>query len=407
MAAMTLVEQHIIRVADPRFEIIDAAAFAAKNLYNRANYEVRQSFFHEKKYIPYSRLAPVAKQWDEFKSLPAKVAQWVLRLLDQAWRGFFAAIKEWRKNPEKFRGRPKPPGYKDKKQGRTVLTYTMQAISRPALLRGEIRPSRLPIVVKTKQQPDSIQQVRIVPRPTCYVVEVIYEKEPEQADVDPALVAGIDIGLDNLITLTSNKVGFQPVVVNGRSLKAINQYYNKRRACLQSLLPPGRYSSRQLDRLTAKRNRRLRHWLHVASRRVVDCLVAEGIGTLVIGKNPEWKQEITLGKRVNQNFVQIPHARLVDMLVYKCKLAGIRVILQEESYTSKCSFLDGEEIRKQSNYAGRRIKRGLFRAGDGRLINADVNAAYNIIRKAIPDAFADGIAGVVVHPVRWNILQTE
>lgn len=408
MTTITLVEQHVIKPTDPRFEVIDAAAFAAKNLYNRANYAIRQAFIHNGEFIPYAQLAKDAKVWDEFKRLPAKVAQWVLRLLDQAWRSFFAAIKEWGENPAKFLGRPKLPRYKGKKRGRSILIYTIQALSRPALRRGEIQPSRLAIVVKTKQQVDSIQQVRVVPRKTHYVVEVVYKKAVEQADVNPAIVAGIDIGLDNLITLTSNKAGFQPVIVNGRGLKSMNQFYNKRRARLQSLLPVGQHHSHQLNQLADKRNRRLRHWLHVASRRVVDHLVAEGIGTLVIGKNINWKQDIKLGKRTNQNFVQIPHARLIDMLAYKCELVGIQVIKQEESYTSKCSFLDGEPIGKRASYLGRRVHRGLFRAGDGRLINADVNAAYNIMRKAVPDAFAaDGIAGVVVHPVRWKILRTE
>jgi putative transposase len=129
-------------------------------------------------------------------------------------------------------------------------------------------------------------------------------------------------------------------------------------------------------------------------------LVAEGIGTLVIGKNDGWKQEISIGKRNNQNFVQVPHARFIQMLSYKAELVGIQVILVNESHTSKCSFLDDEPICHHERYAGKRIKRGLFRASDGRrIINADVNGAYNILRKAIPEAFGQGKAGVVVHPV--------
>jgi putative transposase len=138
------------------------------------------------------------------------------------------------------------------------------------------------------------------------------------------------------------------------------------------------------------------------SRRIIDLLVQEGMGTLVIGKNPEWKQEVNMGKRNNQQFVCIPHARFIDMLTYKAELVGIRVIITEESYTSKCSFLDQEPIRKQESYAGKRVKRGLFRAADGRLINADVNGSANIIRKVAPDAFADGVEAVVVRPVRFR-----
>jgi putative transposase len=139
--------------------------------------------------------------------------------------------------------------------------------------------------------------------------------------------------------------------------------------------------------------------MHTASRRVIDHLVDRSIGTLVIGYNPNWKQQVRIGRVNNQKFVSIPHAMLVDMLTYKAELAGMKVVLQEESYTSKCSFLDREYPQKREQYAGRRIHRGLFRAGDETLVNADVNGSYNIIRKAFPKAF-EGIEGVVVHPVR-------
>ena len=129
-------------------------------------------------------------------------------------------------------------------------------------------------------------------------------------------------------------------------------------------------------------------------------LVGERIGTLIIGKNDGWKQAIGLGKRTNQNFVFVPHARFIAMLRYKAELVGIQVMVSEESYTSKCSFLDLELVGKHEVYAGRRVKRGLYRASDGRRLNADVNGAFNILRKVVPDAFGNGIEGVVVHPVR-------
>lgn len=252
--------------------------------------------------------------------------------------------------------------------------------------------------MRTKQT--TIAQVRIVPRSGFYVVEAVYEAKEQHTDVDASLIAGIDIGLNNLATLTSNKSGFVPRIVNGRPVKSINQYYNKERARLQSCLPNKQHTTHQLDRLTTVRTRRINHFLHSASRMIIDLLVAEGIGTLVIGKNDGWKQEITLGKRNNQNFVQVPHARFIDMLTYKAKLVGIQVILTEESYTSKCSFLDHEEIKKHEVYAGKRVKRGLFRSGYGTFIHADVNGAYNMIRKVAPDAFAEGVEDCVVNPVR-------
>ena len=262
-------------------------------------------------------------------------------------------------------------------------------------------PSQLGIEIPTKKM--NVKQVRIVPKSNHYVVEVVYEQAETQAEVDSNLYAGIDIGLNNLATLTSNKVGFVPRIVNGRPVKSINQYYNKERARLQSILSQEHhFTSRQLDRLTTKRTRKIMHYLHTASRRIIDLLVAEGIGTLVIGKHECWKQEINIGKRNNQNFVSIPHARFIDMLTYKAKLVGIQVMVTEESYTSKCSFLDNEPIGKHEHYEGKRIKRGLFRSQFGKLIHADVNGSYNIIRKVAPKSF-EGVEDVAVHPVRLAI----
>jgi putative transposase len=266
-----------------------------------------------------------------------------------------------------------------------------------------VAPSQLGLEFATDKS--NVKQVRVVSRKGHYVVEIVYE-QPVKSNpaLDYRLIAGTDLGVSNLATTASNKVGFVPFIVNGRPLKALNQFYNKLKAGMQSLLAEGRHSSRRIIELSNKRNRRVKDYLHKASRYIVDRLVAEGIGTLVIGYNQGWKQAVEIGRANNQTFVNIPHAQFVQMLSYKARLAGIHVILQEESYTSKCSFLDLEPVAKQVKYAGRRITRGLFRSAGGRLINADLNGAYNIIRKAIPNAFdADEIAGVAVHPVRVNL----
>jgi putative transposase len=397
---MHLVEQHVIKPTDSRYQAIDQAAFASKNLYNAANYIIRQSFIHEGVYLCYEEMHARMKSHDASKALPRKVSQQVLRLLHKNWVSFFKATEAWEADPSQFLGRPCLPKYKDKQHGRNILIYTIQAISKTGLKRGLIHPSGLPIEVQTKHR--SVDQVRIVPKSGYYVVEVIYEQTETQADVDPHLYAGIDIGIDNLATLTSNKMGFVPRIVNGRPLKSINQYYNKRKADLQGILKDTRFTAR-MERMTNKRTRRIDHYLHTVSRRIIDLLVAEGIGMLVIGKNPNWKQEVTMGKRNNQQFVCIPHAHFIDMLTYKAKLVGIAVIVTEESYTSKCSFLDMEPIGKQEVYCGKRVKRGLFRASTGQHINADVNGSYNIVRKVVPDAFGQRDRGCVVHPTRLAV----
>jgi putative transposase len=399
---MQLVEKHIIDRNDPRYEAIDHAAFLSKNLYNAANYQIRQSFIHSGKYINYRKMDKLMQQSPDYCALPRKVSQWVLRQLHQDWTSFFEANKAFKVNPSAFTGRPKLPKYKDKTEGRNLLTYTDQAVSRKALKQGVIRPSQLDAEVKTKQI--KVQQVRIVPKKTHYVVEVVYNRESKENPIlQPELYAGIDLNLDNLAVVTSNKSGFTPVVVNGRPLKSNNQYYHKRRAEMQSKLPVGA-SSRRLDRMTDTRNRRIDHDLHRASRWIIDHLVIAEIGTLVIGNNPGWKQSINLGKRNNQSFVQIPHARFIEMLTYKAELEGIRVIINEESHTSKTSFLDLEPIMHQDRYLGRRVHRGLFISAKGKRIHADVNGSYNIIRKVAPCAFtAAGVEGAVVRPVRITL----
>jgi len=199
--------------------------------------------------------------------------------------------------------------------------------------------------------------------------------------------------------------------VNGRPLKSLNQHYNIQRARHQShLAKPRRFTSRHIDRITTKRNRRVNAYLHTASRRIIDVLVSEGIGTLVVGKNPYWKQEVELGRKNNQEFVQVPHARFIEMLTYKAKLVGIQVELQEESYTSKASFLDRDVIptynpnrTEKPRFSGKREQRGLYRASDGRRIHADVQGSYNILRKAFPNSFGQGIAAPAVVPRRLAV----
>jgi len=424
---LKLVEQHVIRKSDSRFKAIDCSAFLAKNLYNLANYHVRQHFFSTGHPLSLKQLYSVVKDSSDYQALPRKVSQLVLINLLRCWKSYFEAKKAYNLDPSKFYSCPRIPKYKDKQKGRYLLTYNSQAISRSALIEGVIKPSGLEILIKTKQT--KVLEVRIVPKKTHYIVEVVYEKELEKkVDVDPSLLAGVDIGLNNLAAVASNKPGFVPLLVNGRPLKSINQYYNKRKADLQSrlkdpksgtgeqtreeplhsfCLPSSQGTSKKIERLTLKRNHRIHHQLHLASRWIVDHLVRERIGTLVIGKNDNWKQSINHGKRNNQNFVSVPHARFVQMLTYKAKLSGISVVITEESYTSKCSFLDFEAIENHLNYMGHRVKRGLFRAATGRFINADLNGALNIIRKVAPNAFSHGVEGVVVHPVKVGIWNSE
>ena len=411
---MQLVEQHVIDRKDPRYSVIDEAAFKSKNLYNAALYEVRQAFIHEGKYLNYNEMDRRMQSSDSYKALPAKVSQQVLVLLDKNWTAFFEARAAYEADPSKFTGRPRLPKYKHKTEGRNILVYTVQALSQPAMRDGLIRPSGLPITIETEHT--VVDQVRIVPRNGHYVVEIVYTREPVQANVDPSFCVGIDLGVTNLAAIASNREGFAPRLVNGRPVKAWNQWYNKRMKELKKQLPKEDRErvTKQMERITNTRNRRINHYLHTASKRVIDFLVKEGVGTVIIGKNPLWKQETGMGKRNNQNFVSIPHARFIDMLTYKAALVGIQVEVREESYTSQASFLDLDPIptytpndEEEHVFSGKRIgrRKRLYRTKDGRTICADVNGAYNILRKSRPDAFSEakGVAGYVVHPVRLAV----
>jgi putative transposase len=411
---MQLVEQHCISKRDPRYAIIDEAAFKSKNLYNAALYEMRQTFFNEGKYLTYEELHSRMQSHEAYKALPAKVGQQILMLLATNWDSFKKAKAAYEEDPSKFTGRPHIPGYKHKTEGRNILVYTVQAVSKRGLKKGLIQPSMLPIEVQTKQT--AIHQVRIVPHNGHYVVEVVYSKEPVQAQVDPSFCVAIDLGVTNLAAITANREGFVPQLVNGRTLKATNQWYNKRMKELKLCLPKEDRErvTKQMERITNNRNRQINHYLHAASKRIIDFLVKEGVGTIIVGKNPLWKQETGMGKRNNQNFVNIPHARFIDMLTYKAALVGIQVEVQEESYTSQASFLDLDLIptykphdETEYTFSGKRIGRRnrLYRTKDGRTICADVNGSYNILRKSRPDAFSEakGVAGYVVHPSRLTV----
>jgi putative transposase len=409
---MQLVEQHNIKRTHPYFKELDKLCFLSKNLYNRANYIIRQEFIESSKikeagevehatYLNYNSIQKSLQEDRDFDyyNLPTKVSQQVLKLLDKNWVSFFKSIKDWKKNPDKYQSRPKLPKYKNPSKGRYVLIYTNQAFSTKKY-KDWIVLSGTNIKIKTIWDKNSIIQVRVVPRNNEYLIELVYEREVNiNENLNKKNIAGLDIGLKNLASITSNKNDVRPILINGRPLKSINQFFNKRRAKLQSHIGDVGTSNKIVS-LTNKRNKKVKNYLHNANRKIVNHLLKNDIGILIIGKNINWKQNINIGKRNNQNFVSIPFDTFIKQIVYKCELEGIEVILIDESYTSKCSFIDMEPVHKHDAYAGKRIRRGLFVSRNNIAINADCNASGNIIRKAVPDAFADGIEGVVVHPLR-------
>ncbi len=370
--------------------------FKSKNLYNYANYIVRQEFINNGKWIRYGKLDKLLKSHETYKSLPAQTAQQTLRLLDRNWKSFLNAIKDWSKNQDKYSGRPKLPKYK-KKDGRSIAIFTNQQCK---IRDGFLTFPKTDLKLKTRIE-GNLREVRIIPKGAVYVVEIVYQKEIDNTTKEPNRIAGIDLGLNNFVTLVNN-IGKKPIVINGKVIKSINQYYNKRKAELMSYVG-SRGISKRIQKLTLKRNNKIKNFMHKASRFIINWCKQHSIDTIVVGYNSEWKQEVELGKVNNQHFVGIPYYTFVKMLQYKCEEEGINFIITEESYTSGCSFLDDEMPCEENYNIRRRVKRGLFRSNRDILINADVNSAYNIVRKVFPEAFAEGIEGVGLHPVRLNL----
>ena len=396
---MNLTEQHIL----PKTQEIDSLCFASKNLYNACLYVAKQHFFKTQKYIGFKELSNKIKIQDCYKQLPIKVSQLVVKQVHDTFISFFHALQAYKANQTKFTGRPNIPKYMDGIKGRNVLNYNNQAFSRIQLKKGIINPSGTNLFIRTKQK--NIVAVRIMPHTNNICVDIIYTKEEQDLQLNKENILSIDIGIDNFSTITSNKQGFQPLLVKGGVLKSINQFYNKKKAIYQSQLNVNQFESNKIEQLTNKRNRKIKHYLHHVSKFVIDLCIKNDTGTIVIGKNDNWKQNVNIGRRNNQNFVQIPFNTFINQIKYKALLAGINVITREESYTSKCSFLDQESICKHDTYLGKRIKRGLFRSAFGRLINSDVNGSYNIMLKEFPNVVSNnkhGIEGFVVNPMTLN-----
>jgi hypothetical protein len=402
---MQLVERHIIKKSHQFYKQIDALSFQSKNLYNSLHYIVKQNYINNKKYTSFKELYAAIKQnpiWNGC-GLPKKVCNQIVKLVDKEYSSFYKALKSFKSNPNKFTGIPKPPRYKDSVKGRELLIYEKQALYKTIFKKtGKIKLSDTSIIINTQIKSfDDVDQVRIVPSSNYYVIDVIYTK-PEDVPKSNDNIAAIDLGLNNLATVSFID-GKKPFIINGKPLKAINQYYNKTKSYYQSKLNKNKKSSNKIVKITNKRNRKIEDYLHKASKILVDQLVSRDVSRLIIGYNQNWKQDINIGKKNNQNFVSIPHHKFVSMLEYKCKLKGISTEKIEESYTSKCSFLDGEEMKHHEKYMGKRVKRGLFKSKTGKLINADLNGSYNIMRKVIPN-FIEGIEAIAMWPKKIEIL---
>jgi len=394
---MRLVERHIIK--DDRFEDICQKSGL---LYNYVLYLVRQGIFsgnYIKEYELSTRLGR-ENQFD-FRNLPSNVSQQVIKQVFQNIRSWIKLKKDYEKNPLKYNSRPKLPKYKKgKKQNMLVFTTSACKIKDGYIhfVKNIAKP------IKTNIGDNKLCQVRIIPQATCYVIEVIYEKKEIDLGLNKSNILSIDLGLNNLCTCINN-VGIRPFIINGKIIKSFNQWYNKKRAKWMSFIGD-KGTSKRLKWLNNRRNFWVEDKIHKISRWIINFCIKYNIGTIVIGLNKGWKQEVELGKRLNQKFVEIPFSKLIDKITYKGRFIGIDVQITEESYTSKVDHLAFESLGKHDVYLGKRKKRGLFQSSISKLLNADINGAIGIGRKVFSDSYVSKIidSGLAFNPIRVNIL---
>lgn len=392
---MRLVYKFYIKHTEP----LDNLFRISNNLYNQALYHFRQRLDADGTWLWYNDMDKLMKQTHNtegqcnYKLLKSQCSQQILRVLDKSIKAYCKSVKDWKAHKDKYKAMPQMPHYR-KRGSMFNLYYTNQSCT---IKEGTIRLAKdlfvqIPQWDKYGDCIKSFCQVRLIPGSRNIKVEIIYSKEIKKVDVDKTKYAAIDLGLDNLATMVTAE---SCTIWSGKYLKSYNNHFNKTLSHLQSIkdMQGMKKTTRRIDRMYDKRDRYIEDAFHKMSRQIVNTLVQKKIGMLVVGYNAGWKQNTGMGKRNNQKFVQIPFARLTDYLRYKCEMIGIEFVVHEESYTSKCDALALEPIGKHEKYLGRRVKRGLFRSSNGKVINADQNGALNILRKVVGDSEFTRIVG--------------
>lgn len=415
---MQNVEKHVIKCNEKElFSYCDEITQTSRRLYNTVQFAQRQSVLYGGGVLSLGRLNLMFKEHVDYKLMPAKVAQLVLKQNFDAWDSYLKALEEFKLEPNKFTGQPKEPGYIQKQNN--LVKFNYQAIGKAEFKKGLIVPSMSPIKIPVKPglKYEDLCEVRIIPKSGYFVVETVYnvtDKQPFFCSLNPQLASAIDIGLDNLATIVFSDPTIRPIILNGKPIKSENQFYNKQLARFKGFLPHGVGTSKRIQNILRKRNNFLNYYLNKSTKLIVDEMVKLGVTEVAIGKNEQWKTNLNLGRRVNQHFTQIPHARFIEILTYKLEKVGIIVKVGEESYTSKASFIDWDTIptfnpnnKTKHKFSGKRVQRALYVTSCGFKIHADVNGAFNIGRKVIPNLF-DCLQSIilrdrgclVVHPRR-------
>ena len=393
---MRTIKQTLKSLSKSDYQMLKNYSVNANCLYNCALYTVNEHYKETNKYIGLKDLDKIMQSNKHYKAIPSFNAQQIIRLIDQNYRSYFALLKK--KLNVQYASDVRPPKYR-KRGDYFQLIFDNTRI----YVKNNILKLYKNLKFKFTYDITNIKQGIIKKKGDRFVLYITYEETKKSLKTDNGKYLSIDLGLNNFASCFSN-VGCS-FIVNGRPIKAYNQFYNKSKAKIQSelKLKNKKNWSKKLETVTYKRERWIDNYLNQSVALIVKHTLSLDINTIVCGYNETWKQEINLGKKTNQNFVSIPYYKFKQKLQSKCEKEGIVFVLHEESYTSKCSFLDNESVEKHEEYKGSRVKRGLFKTFFGLLCNADINGAANILKKAFPKTnFVDGIEAFIVKPVVLN-----
>ena len=389
------VKQQIKHLSKEDYKSIKELCHIAKNLTNEAIYNVRQYYFTKNKFLKYEKNYTLLKSSPNYKKLNSNMAQQILKEVDGSFKSFFGLIKLAKQGKYSFKD-CKLPRYLPK-DGYTTLVIGFVRLNGNKLIlpfsnnfkkTHKVVEITIPPVLLDKK----VKEIRILPKANAryFEIQYIYETECIQRNLNTQNALALDLGVNNLVTAVSSTG--KSFIVDGRKLKSINQWFNKENARLQSIKDKQHFGKKPTSRQKAIArdcNNKVNDYMNKAARMIIDYCINNDIGTLIAGYNVTFQRNSHIGKQNNQNFVNIPYGRLRDKLAYMCELNGITYVEQEESYTSKASFWDKDNIPvynndnpKEYEFSGNRVHRGLYKTANGKTFNADINGALNIMRKS-------------------------
>lgn len=389
------VKQQIKHLSKEDYNSIKELCHTAKSLTNEAIFNVRQYYFNEGEFLKYEKNYVLLKNSSNYKALNSNMAQQILKEVDGSFKSFFSLLKLAKQGKYSFKD-CKLPRYLPKDGYTTLVIGFVRLNGNKLILPFSNSYKKTHKSVEIKMPPilfdKKVKEIRIIPKANArfFEIQYIYEAECVQRNLNTNNALALDLDINNLVTAVSSKG--KSFIIDGRRLKSINQWFNKENARLQSIKDKQHFGKKTTDRqktIARDRNNKVNDYMNKAARKVIDYCIANDIGTLVVGYNETFQRGSNIGKKNNQNFVNIPYGQLRSKLEYLCKLNSIAFVKQEESYTSKASFWDKDAIPiynadnpKEYQFSGNRIHRGLYRTAGGKIFNADVNGALNIMHKS-------------------------